>query len=108
AQRDDAHLAARILLDQRTRHQVRGGQPFLAQPIDDQLVVMRIFGVTAVLIVPRAAREVGALGMHAGQRPLWNAVAIVVVEAPETLDLRELLGIQYLAPVWTVALVPLK
>ena len=41
----------------------------------------------AVLRVARAAREIRALGMHAGQRAIRNAVAVHVEIAMEFLEL---------------------
>ena len=44
----------------------------------------RILGVGAVLVVAGAAREVRALGMHARQRALRNAVVVVVDSSART------------------------
>src|SRR3974377_945378 len=83
-------------------------QPLLAQPVDDDLVLLRILGVAPVLVVPRTAREVGALGAHAREGTLWYAVVVVVVVTPELLDGGELLGIEHLAAVRHVARIPLE
>ena len=50
----------------RLRHQARGRQPLLAQPIDHHLVLARVLGVGTVLVVAGTAGEVRALGMTPG------------------------------------------
>src|SRR5262249_8800334 len=94
AERDDRRFQARLLLDDRSRHQPSCGQPLLAQAVDDDLVLLRIFGVAAVLVVSRAARKVGAFRADTRQRALRNAVVVVIVVAPELLDVRELLRVE--------------
>ena len=90
------------------RHQLLRGVPLLHQPVEHDLVLGRILGVRAVLRVPRAAREVRRLRMHARQRAIGNAVTVLVEVAIELLELRDLLLAQHLAAIGAVAVVPLQ
>ena len=60
------------------------------EPVEHDLVFGGILGVRAVLRVARAAREIRALRMHAGQRAVRNAVAVDVEIAMEFLELLDL------------------
>src|SRR5579862_4265541 len=74
AERDDRGVDPRLLLDHRGRHHSCRRKPLFPQPVNDNLVLLGIFGVAAVLIVSRATREVGALGAHARQGALRDAI----------------------------------
>ena len=68
-----------------------------------------VLGVGAVLVVARAAREVGALGVHARQVRYGDAVAVPVDVAVELLAVsRAPPARQHLAAVGPVGVVPLQ
>src|SRR4029077_16800557 len=107
AERDDGGLGAGGRLYDRARHQLLARRPFLQQPIEHQLVFGGVLGVGAELRVPGAAGEVGGLRMYARERAVGDAVAVLVDEAVELLELEDLLLAQHLAAVRAVAVVPL-
>ncbi len=102
----DARRAAPV--DDCLRHQCLGGVELALQAIEHDLIFGRVFGVAAVLRVTRAAREIGALGMCAGQRAIGNGVAVLVEVAVELVDLLELFLGQHLAAVGHVGVVPFQ
>src|SRR4051794_27535633 len=69
--------------DDGLRNELCRGAPFSRQPIDDLLVLGRVFGIEPELVVARAAHEVRALRMHAGQSSIGNSVAVDVDVAME-------------------------
>ena len=72
------------------RHQPLRRGELAREPVEHDLVLGGVFGVAAVLVVARAAREVRALRMHARQRAVRNAVAVHVEIAMELLELLDL------------------
>ena len=78
------------------------------QPVEHDLVLGRILGVRAVLRVAGAAREIRALGMHARQRAIRNAVAVDVEIAVEFLELVDFFLRQHLAAIGHVVVVPFQ
>ncbi len=98
----------RVLVDDRRRHQALGRGELAREAVEHDLVLGRVFRVRAVLRVARAAREVGALRMHARQRAVGNAVAVHVEIAMELLHLLELLLRIHLAAIGDVAVIPLE
>jgi hypothetical protein len=92
--------------DDGLRHELRGGAPFLHEPVDDLLVFDRVFGVEPELVVARAAHEVRALRMHAGERPGGNPITVDVEIAGEALDALQLLGTEHFAAIGAIAVVP--
>ena len=72
-----------VRLDDRRRHQRLRPLELAQQAVQHDLVFGGILGVAAVLVVTRAAREVGALRRHARQRAVRDAVVVLVQVAME-------------------------
>src|SRR5258708_21138522 len=51
---------------------------FPFQPIEDDLVFGRILGISAILVVARAAREGGALGAHSLQSTIGYRIVLTI------------------------------
>ena len=82
---------------------------FLANRSTTSLVLRRVLGVAAVLVVPRAAHEVSAARMHSGQRPLRDAVAVARRRSDETPSRpRAPLGRQHLAAIGLIGRIPVE
>jgi hypothetical protein len=108
ADRDQADRVGAGALDDRPGHQRPGPVELADQPVEHELVVGRVLGVTAVLVVSGAAGEVRALGRHARQRPVRDRVIVHVEVAVEFRQRLDLLLAEHLAAVGTVAVVPLQ
>ena len=95
-------------LDDGLGHQRGGGFPLADQPVDDFLVLLGILGIVAVLVVSGTAHKVRSLAADAGIRPIGYAVAIHVQVAVEGLRGLQFLGVEHLAVIGPVTVVPLK
>src|ERR1700679_2500267 len=73
-------------------HVARRGREFAPETVEHELILGRVLGIGAVLIVAGAAGEVGALWVHAGQGAVRNGVVVAVHVAVELVETRELLG----------------
>ncbi len=105
---NDRRLVARGF-DDRLRHQRLRALELALQAIEHDLVVVRVLGVAAVLVVTGAAREIRALRMHAGQRAVGDRVFVQIEIAVELgRQLFDLFLRQHLAAIRLVALVPVE
>ena len=87
---DHAELRALSPLDHRRRHELRRRLVFLQQPVEHLLILVGSLGITAKLVVPRAAREKSALRIHARQRARRNVILILRRIAEKLRHLLEL------------------
>src|SRR4051812_653081 len=78
----------------------------LCQSVDDLLILGGVFRIRGVLVMTGAAHEVRAFRMDARQRSRGDAVAVHIEVTREALNSLEGLGVQHLATVRTIRVIP--
>src|SRR4030095_10699341 len=101
AERHDANVVRALACERSFRHELLRRVELPFQAIEHDLIVSRVLGVSAVLRVTGAAREIRALRMHAGQRAIRDRIAVLVEVAVELVELLDLLLAQQLAAIGT-------
>ena len=88
---DDCRTRALPGFDYRRRYESRRFLVLAQQPVHHFLVLVGNFGVAAVFVVARAAREEGALRVHSGQRAGGDVAAVfrrIAQKFRESVDFR--------------------